>query len=41
MNRYKTEPPVDETVKTCPQCLSTIPVAATRCAFCTQEVAAA
>jgi large conductance mechanosensitive channel len=41
MSRYKTEPPVDETVRPCPHCLSEIPVAASRCAFCTQEVAAA
>ena len=38
--RRKTEPPVDETVRPCPYCLSEIPVAASRCAFCTQEVAA-
>jgi len=41
MARYKTEPPVDETVRQCPHCLSEIPVAASRCAFCTQEVGAA
>ena len=39
MKRYKAEPPVDETVRQCPHCLSEIPVAASRCAFCTQEVA--
>jgi large conductance mechanosensitive channel len=38
--RYKTDPPVDETVRDCPHCLSRIPVGARRCAFCTQEVAA-
>jgi large conductance mechanosensitive channel len=38
MARRKTEPPVDETVRQCPHCLSEIPAAATRCAFCTQEV---
>jgi large conductance mechanosensitive channel len=38
--RYKTDPPVDESVRTCPHCLSSIPVGARRCAFCTQEVAA-
>jgi large conductance mechanosensitive channel len=38
--RRKTEPPVDENVRQCPHCLSEIPVAASRCAFCTQEVAA-
>ena len=35
MARRKTEPPVDETVRACPECLSEIPVAARRCAFCT------
>ena len=28
----------DKPVKTCPHCLSDIPAAASRCAFCTQEV---
>jgi large conductance mechanosensitive channel len=37
--RYKTDPPVDETVRDCPHCLSKIPIGARRCAFCTQEVA--
>ncbi|HEX6700927.1 MAG TPA: large conductance mechanosensitive channel protein MscL [Gaiellaceae bacterium] len=41
MARRRTEPPVDETVRQCPECLSDIPVAARRCAFCTSEVAAA
>jgi large conductance mechanosensitive channel len=40
MARRKTEPPIDATTKECPQCLSQIPVAARRCAFCTQEVGA-
>lgn len=39
MARRKTEPPVDETVRSCPECLSEIPVAARRCAFCTAELA--
>jgi large conductance mechanosensitive channel len=39
--RRKTEPPVDETVRTCPECLSEIPRAARRCAFCTTQVAPA
>lgn len=34
-NPEKTEPP---TMKPCPQCLSDIPVAATRCKYCTQPV---
>jgi large conductance mechanosensitive channel len=40
MKRYRAEPPVDETQRDCPHCLSRIPVGARRCAFCTQEVAA-
>lgn len=35
--RRRTEPEVDSTTKQCPECLSSIPVAATRCAFCTVE----
>ncbi len=30
--------PPDPTTKTCPECLSTIPIAARRCAFCTTAV---
>ena len=30
--------PVDPTTKACPQCLSDIPIAATRCKFCAQPV---
>jgi large conductance mechanosensitive channel len=41
MARRKTEPPVDETVRQCPECLSEIPVDARRCAFCTAQVGAA
>ena len=41
MKRRRTEPPVDETVRPCPECLSEIPMAAKRCAFCTAEVGAA
>jgi large conductance mechanosensitive channel len=32
------EAPPDPTTKQCPECLSAIPIAARRCAFCTQEV---
>ena len=39
MERMKTEPPVDDTVRECPECLSSIPVGASRCMFCTSEVA--
>jgi large conductance mechanosensitive channel len=38
MERRRTEPPVDEPVRACPECLSDIPAAARRCAFCTAEV---
>ena len=39
--RRKTEPPVDEQVRQCPECLSEVPVLARRCAFCTAEIGAA
>jgi large conductance mechanosensitive channel len=38
MARRKTEPPVDQTVRQCPHCMSEIPVLASVCAFCTREV---
>ncbi|MGH2935999.1 MAG: large conductance mechanosensitive channel protein MscL [Gaiellaceae bacterium] len=41
MARRRTEPPVDATTRQCPECLSEIPIAARRCAFCTSEVATA
>ena len=41
MARRATEPPGDEGVRPCPEYLSEIPSAATRCAFCTVEVAPA
>lgn len=37
MDRYKTEPEVETPTKDCSQCLSSIPAAARRCAFCTSE----
>jgi large conductance mechanosensitive channel len=40
MARRKTELPTDPTTRDCPFCLSSIPVKATRCAFCTSEVGA-
>jgi large conductance mechanosensitive channel len=39
MARRKTEPPVDETTRSCPECLSDVPVDARRCAFCTSVIA--
>jgi large conductance mechanosensitive channel len=41
LERVKTEPPVDEETRNCPECLSQIPVAARRCAYCTADVGAA
>ena len=41
MARRKTEPEVMSTTRDCPYCLSSIPIAASRCAFCTADVAAA
>ena len=38
MARQKTEPPIDEMTRPCPECLSDIPREARRCAFCTAEV---
>ena len=38
MARRRVETPVDEQTRKCPQCLSEIPVPATRCAFCTADV---
>ena len=38
MARRKTEPDVESTVQDCPQCLSSVPAAASRCAFCTAEI---
>ena len=35
----KPEPPAAPTTKTCPECLSEIPLAARRCAHCAQPVA--
>ncbi len=34
-------PPESPTTKACPECLSDIPIAAKRCAFCTSQVAVA
>jgi large conductance mechanosensitive channel len=38
MSRLKPEPPLDQVTRPCPECLSDIPEAARRCAFCTAEV---
>jgi large conductance mechanosensitive channel len=39
--RRRGEAPADPTTKKCPECLSEIPIAARRCAFCTATVSAA
>jgi large conductance mechanosensitive channel len=39
MARLKPEVPVGRPTRDCPECLSSIPEAARRCAFCTAEVA--
>src|ERR671935_1405620 len=41
MERRKTQPEVESTTRDCPECLSSIPRAARRCAFCTAQVAPA
>jgi large conductance mechanosensitive channel len=38
LKRLKTEPDVDSETRPCPECLSNIPTAASRCAFCTAAV---
>jgi len=40
MARRKTEPDVASPTRDCPECLSSIPIAARRCAFCTAQVGA-
>ena len=41
MSRMKPEPPLDQVTRPCPECLSDIPERASRCAFCTAQVARA
>jgi large conductance mechanosensitive channel len=38
MEKRRTEPDVDQTTKDCPRCLSSIPVGASKCAFCTADL---
>ena len=37
--RRRGEAPPDPTTKKCPECLSEVPIAARRCAFCTSPIA--
>ncbi|HEY0603447.1 MAG TPA: large conductance mechanosensitive channel protein MscL [Herpetosiphonaceae bacterium] len=39
MERFKPSAPEPQRTRACPECLSDIPLAARRCAFCTAEVA--
>jgi large conductance mechanosensitive channel len=39
--RLRTEPPVEQETRKCPECLSEIPAPARRCAFCTAELSPA
>jgi large conductance mechanosensitive channel len=39
LEQFQTETEVESPTRPCPECLSQIPHAATRCAFCTTEVA--
>lgn len=41
MSLRKTETPVTNTTRECPECLSSVPLKAARCAFCTAQIAAA
>ncbi len=40
IQRSKSEPPPDPTMRDCPYCLSTIPIQATKCMYCTSDVPA-
>jgi large conductance mechanosensitive channel len=40
MRREEEAPSAEPTTKECPYCLSTIPIGATRCAYCTSELPA-
>ena len=40
INRWRAQEPVETNTRECPQCLSTIPLNASRCAFCTSQIGA-
>jgi large conductance mechanosensitive channel len=39
LERFKPEPKIGQETRECPECLSDVPVAAKRCAFCTSALA--
>ncbi len=41
MAARKTETPVEPVTRDCPYCVSSVPIAATRCAFCTSDLSGA
>lgn len=41
MAKMQSDPPPDDTIKSCPHCKSAIPADASVCAFCTRDVGAA
>ncbi len=38
IERSRKNPPADPTLRKCPSCLSDVPIAATRCAYCTSDL---
>jgi large conductance mechanosensitive channel len=38
MARRKVDTPTDKTTRSCPECISDIPIKATRCAFCSAQI---
>ncbi len=38
MKREEAAPPAEPTTKECPRCMSTIPIKATKCAFCASDI---
>ncbi|UCH06646.1 MAG: large conductance mechanosensitive channel protein MscL, partial [Deltaproteobacteria bacterium] len=40
LKRKEEAPPAEPTTKECPHCLSTVPIKASRCAFCTSDLSA-
>lgn len=38
MERRRSQPSPDPTTRDCPECLSEVPIAARRCAFCTAQI---